>query len=52
MGNNVMLYVDDIQHTSGIPAEVHLAVRRHPRIEGVWRGQTRTYDLRGASSRW
>ena len=29
MGNNVMLYLDDIQHTQpGVPAEVHLAVRR------------------------
>jgi hypothetical protein len=48
MGNNVVCYVDDIQHTSQ-----ELLSRFIPlcdatrRIEGVWRGQPRTFELSG-----
>ena len=48
MGDNVMLYLDDIQHCN-----VELLQKFIPlcdatrRIEGVWNGQPKTYDLRG-----
>lgn len=48
MGDNVMLYLDDIQHCN-----VELLQKFIPlcdatrRIEGVWDGQSKTYDLRG-----
>lgn len=48
MGDNVMLYLDDIQHCN-----VELLQKFIPlcdatrRIEGVWNGQSKTYDLRG-----
>ncbi|MFG2369374.1 DNA repair ATPase [Streptomyces mirabilis] len=47
-GNNTLLYLDDIQHTSP-----ELLQRFIPlcdttrRIEGVWNSEPRTYDLRG-----
>lgn len=47
-GNNTLLYLDDIQHTSP-----ELLQRFIPlcdttrRVEGVWNGEPRTYDLRG-----
>ncbi|MCC6508491.1 MAG: DNA repair ATPase [Pirellulaceae bacterium] len=48
MGDNVMLYLDDIQHchTELLQKFIPLcdATRR---IEGVWEGQPKTYDLRG-----
>ncbi|HOZ25149.1 MAG TPA: AAA family ATPase, partial [Thermomonas sp.] len=48
MGNNVMLYVDDIQHTHPEFLQKFISLCDGTRrIEGVWRGQTRTYDLRG-----
>jgi len=48
MGNNVMLYLDDIQHTHPELLQKFISLcDAQRRIEGVWRGQTRTYDLRG-----
>jgi hypothetical protein len=48
MGNNVMLYLDDIQHTSPELLQKFIALcDAQRRMEGVWRGRTRTYDLRG-----
>gem|GEM_PF-2338126 len=48
MGDNVMLYVDDIQHchTEFLQKFISLCDAQR-RIEGVYRGRTRTYDLRG-----
>lgn len=48
MGNNVMLYLDDIQHSNPefLQKFISLADGQR-RIEGVWRGRSRTYDLRG-----
>lgn len=47
-GNNVLLHLDDIQHTSPELLEKFIplcdATRR---MEGVWEGLPRTYDLRG-----
>ena len=48
MGDNTMLYLDDIQHCN-----VELLQKFIPlcdatrRIEGVWNGQSKNYDLRG-----
>ncbi|HEY5610497.1 MAG TPA: ATP-binding protein, partial [Thermoanaerobaculia bacterium] len=48
MGNNVMLYVDDIQHTHPEFLQKFISLCDAQRkIEGVWRGVTKTYDLRG-----
>ncbi|HEY0038305.1 MAG TPA: hypothetical protein VGB66_16515, partial [Longimicrobium sp.] len=48
MGNNVMLYVDDIQHTHPEFLQKFISLCDGTRrIEGVWRGGTKTYDLRG-----
>ena len=48
MGNNVMLYLDDIQHTSSELLQKFISLcDGQRRIEGVWNGRTRTYDLRG-----
>ncbi len=48
MGNNVMLYVDDIQHTNPEFLQKFISLCDGTRrIEGVWRGEPRTYDLRG-----
>jgi ATPase involved in DNA repair/ATPase family associated with various cellular activities (AAA) len=48
MGNNVMLYLDDIQHTHPELLQKFISLcDGQRRIEGVWRGRTRTYDLRG-----
>ncbi|MBI1889725.1 MAG: DNA repair ATPase [Burkholderiales bacterium] len=48
MGNNVMLYLDDIQHTHPEFLQKFIALADGTRrIEGVWRGETRSYDLRG-----
>jgi hypothetical protein len=48
MGNNVMLYLDDIQHTSPELLQKFISLcDAQRRIEGVWNGRTRTYDLRG-----
>ena len=48
MANNVMLYLDDIQHTDPEFLQKFISLcDGQRRIEGVWRGRTRTYDLRG-----
>ncbi|MGE0326128.1 MAG: DNA repair ATPase [Polyangiaceae bacterium] len=48
MGNNVMLYLDDIQHTHSELLQKFISLcDAQRRIEGVWQGRTRTYDLRG-----
>ena len=48
MGNNVMLYIDDIQHTSAEFLQKFISLSDGTRrIEGVWRGKTKTYDMRG-----
>ncbi len=48
MGNNVMLYLDDIQHTNPELLQKFISLcDGSRRIEGVWKGRTRTYDLRG-----
>src|SRR5690606_25817033 len=48
MGNNVMLYLDDIQHTHPEFLQKFISLcDGSRRIEGVWKGQTKTYDMRG-----
>ncbi|HEX8344600.1 MAG TPA: DNA repair ATPase [Actinoplanes sp.] len=48
MGNNVLLYLDDIQHTSPELLQKFISLcDAQRRMEGVWAGRTRTYDLRG-----
>ncbi|MEQ8278002.1 MAG: DNA repair ATPase [Deltaproteobacteria bacterium] len=48
MANNVMLYLDDIQHTNPELLQKFISLcDAQRRIEGVWKGRTRTYDLRG-----
>jgi len=48
MGNNVMLYLDDIQHCHPEFLQKFISLcDAQRRIEGVWKGKTRTYDLRG-----
>lgn len=47
-GNNVLLYLDDIQHTSPELLQKFISLcDSQRRMEGVWEGRTRTYDLRG-----
>jgi hypothetical protein len=48
MGNNVMLYLDDIQHTHPEFLQKFISLCDGTRrIEGVWKGETKTYDMRG-----
>jgi len=48
MGNNVMLYLDDIQHSNPEFLQKFISLADGQRkIEGVWRGRPKTYDLRG-----
>lgn len=48
LGNNVLLLIDDIQHTSAEFLQKFISLCDGTRrVEGVWRGKTRTYDLRG-----
>ena len=48
MGDNVMLYLDDIQHTNPELLQKFISLCDATRkIEGVRNGRTRTYDLRG-----
>jgi len=48
MGNNVMLYLDDIQHTNPEFLQKFISLcDASRRIEGVWEGETKTYDMRG-----
>jgi AAA domain (dynein-related subfamily) len=48
MGDNVMLYLDDIQHCNAELLQKFISLcDATRRIEGVWEGQPKTYDLRG-----
>ena len=48
MGSNVMLYLDDIQHTHPEFLQKFISLcDGQRRVEGIWNGHTRTYDLRG-----
>jgi hypothetical protein len=48
MGNNAMLYLDDIQHTHPEFLQKFISLCDGTRrIEGVWRNEPKTYDLRG-----
>ncbi|HYE74226.1 MAG TPA: AAA family ATPase, partial [Blastocatellia bacterium] len=48
MGNNVMLYLDDIQHTHPEFLQKFISLcDATRRIDGVWKGITKTYDMRG-----
>ena len=48
MGDNVMLYLDDIQHSGPEFLQRFISLCDSTRrIEGVWKGRPRTYDLRG-----
>lgn len=48
MGDNVMIYVDDIQHCDPEFLQKFISLcDAQRRIEGVYRGRPRTYDLRG-----
>ena len=48
MGDNVMIYLDDIQHCNPEFLQKFISLCDAQRkIEGVYKGRTRTYDLRG-----
>ena len=48
LGNNVMLYLDDVQHTNPELLQKFISLCDAQRkVEGVWQGRTRTYDFRG-----
>lgn len=48
MGNNVMLYLDDIQHTNPEFLQKFISLCDGTRrIDGIWRDTTKTYDMRG-----
>ena len=48
MGDNVMIYLDDIQHCNPEFLQKFISLCDGQRkIEGVYQGRTRTYDLRG-----
>jgi hypothetical protein len=48
MGTNVLLHLDDIQHASPELLQRFISLcDAQRRMEGVWNGRTRTYDLRG-----
>ncbi len=48
MASNVMLYLDDIQHTNPELLQKFISLcDGQRRVEGVWKGRTQTYDLRG-----
>ncbi len=48
LGTNVLLHLDDIQHTSPELLQKFISLcDSQRRMEGVWNGRTRTYDLRG-----
>ncbi|MYW63429.1 AAA family ATPase [Streptomyces sp. SID8379] len=47
-GNNVLLYLDDIQHTSPELLQKFIALcDGQRRMDGVWNGEPRSHDLRG-----
>lgn len=48
MGDNVMIYVDDIQHCNPEFLQKFISLCDAQRkIEGVWNGESKTYDFRG-----
>ncbi|MCB5906490.1 DNA repair ATPase [Streptomyces sp. SF28] len=48
MGSNVLLHLDDIQHTSPELLQKFIPLcDAQRRMEGVWDGRARSYDLRG-----
>ena len=48
MGNNVMIYLDDIQHCNPEFLQKFISLADGQRkIEGVYNGKTKTYDFRG-----
>lgn len=48
MGDNVMIYLDDIQHCHPEFLQKFISLCDAQRkIEGVWKGRSKTYDLRG-----
>lgn len=48
MGSNVMLYLDDIQHTNPEFLQKFISLSDGTRrIDGVWNGVPKTYDMRG-----
>jgi hypothetical protein len=48
MGDNAMICIDDIQHCNPEFLQKFISLCDGQRkIEGVWRGRSRTYDLRG-----
>ena len=48
MGNNVMLYLDDIQHCNPEFLQKFISLSDGTRkIEGIYNGESKTYDLRG-----
>lgn len=48
MGDNAMLYLDDIQHTRAEFLQKFISLCDSTRrIDGIWKGQTKTYDMRG-----
>ncbi|MES9853871.1 MAG: DNA repair ATPase [Candidatus Thiodiazotropha sp. L084R] len=48
MANNVMLYLDDIQHTNPEFLQKFISLSDGTRrVDGVWHGAPKTYDLRG-----
>lgn len=48
MGNNVLLYLDDIQHTNPEFLQKFISLcDGSRRIDGVWNGVPKTYDLKG-----
>ncbi len=48
MGDNIMIYVDDIQHCNPEFLQKFISLcDAQRRVEGVYQGRSRTYDLRG-----
>jgi len=48
MSNNVMLYLDDIQHTHPEFLQKFISLSDGTRrVDGIWNGKTKTYDMRG-----
>lgn len=48
MGNNIMIYLDDIQHCNPEFLQKFISLCDAQRkIEGVYKGKTKTYDFRG-----
>jgi hypothetical protein len=48
MGNNVMLYLDDIQHTNPEFLQKFISLCDGSRkVDGVWNDESKTYDMRG-----